>query len=194
MLGLDRLMVWTQQFFLPYGVVGLFAATFMESSFLPIPPDLLLILLSAINPQYAIIYAVVCIIGSLLGSAFGYWIGAKAGRPIIKKLVKPEKIDAAHKLYNKHGVFAVFIAAMTPLPYKLFTITSGMFHVNFKKFMFASLIGRTVRFMSIALLMVIFGREIAFFVTNYFEWFVLIFVTIAIAGFIAVKIMSDRIK
>ena len=141
----NSLITWTQETFLPLGGVGLFLLAFMESSFFPIPPDLLLILLTLADPSLALWFAAVCTLGSVLGGMFGYFLGLKFGRPLLTKVVKEEKIKKVHRLFEKYEAWAIFIAGFSPIPYKVFTIAGGVFYINFKKFVIASLFSTAIR-------------------------------------------------
>src|SRR3989338_4669918 len=123
---------WSRSTFLPFGEAGLFAVAFMESSFFPIPPDLLLIPLVLLNPQLGLWYALVCTIGSVLGAVLGYYIGIKGGRPILIRLAGKEKTDKTARYFRKYGDWAIGIAAFTPIPYKVFTIAAGVFRHSMK--------------------------------------------------------------
>ena len=87
------LIEWTKIIFLPFGALGLFIIAFMESSFFPIPPDLLLIPMVLVAPELWWFYASICTIGSVAGAAFDYWIGKKGGRPVLRKLVSNKNLD-----------------------------------------------------------------------------------------------------
>ena len=118
----------------PYGPIALFAIAFAESSFFPIPPDVLLIALSLAVPEKAIFYAVICSIGSLLGGIFGYMIGKKGGRPILLKLFSVEKIETAAALYRKYDVWAVGIAGFHAHPVQIIYYFSGRLRSGFQTF------------------------------------------------------------
>ena len=120
-------------YFAELGSVGLGLLAFIESSFFPIPPDFLLIAMSLSMPQKALVFALICTIFSALGGAFGYAIGKFGGRPIFYKLFKKKEhyLEQVEALYKKYGTLAVLGAAFTPLPYKVFTIASGIFQLNF---------------------------------------------------------------
>lgn len=149
-------------FFVDKGVYGLGLLSFIESSVFPIPPDFLLAGMVLSTPQKAMWFALICTVASSLGGGLGYGIGKFGGRPAFdmifgkdnKNLVKVEK------LYNKYGVWAVLGAAFTPLPYKVFTIASGVFRLNFLGFMLASFVGRGSRFFLVALGLYFFGEAV----------------------------------
>lgn len=173
-----------------YGTYALFLIAFAESSFFPIPPDILLITLSIISPQIAIFYAIVCTVGSVTGGAFGYLIGLKGGKPIMERFFSHEKIQLVHSYFEKYEAWAIGIAAFTPIPYKVFTIAAGVFYINFKKFVLVSILGRGGRFFIVAGLIMLFGAEIKHFIHNYFELFTIIFIALLIGGFMLLKKLS----
>lgn len=147
---LEALQQWALQLLDRYGMIGLFIVAFIESSFFPVPPDVLLIAITAKEPMAALVASFVCTVGSVLGALFGYAIGMVGGRPLLLKLFNRGKVEAAEKLYNDYGAWAVLIAAFTPIPYKLFTIASGVFKLSVLALIIMSLIGRGARFFLVA--------------------------------------------
>lgn len=167
---LDSLLEWARLYLVPLGVPGLVLTAFMESSFFPIPPDAILIPLALLDPGNAVLYGLVTTISSTAGALLGYWIGLKGGRPILLKLAGEKSVKKAEEFFNKYGAWAVGIAAFTPIPYKVFTIASGVFMLkNLKAFIVASLLGRGGRFMTEATLIMLFGEEILSFLSAHFE-------------------------
>lgn len=156
---LEGLKEWAFQLVNSYGQIGLFAVAFAESSFFPIPPDVLVIAL-VLPPTNAnpFLTASVCTIGSVAGAVAGWLIGKWGGRPILDRLFNPEKVQQVEKLYDRYGVAAVLIAAFTPIPYKVFTIASGVFKLNILGFVGASIVGRGARFFLVAYLTQRFGE------------------------------------
>ncbi len=144
------------------GVQGLAINSCIESFFLIPPPDFLLIAMDLAKPEKALWYATVCTIASAIGGAIGYFIGLFGGRPVFNFLFKKnhEKFDAVEKMYAEYGPFAVFFAAFTPIPYKVFTIASGILKMNFWKFFLASLVGRGARFFLVSLVLMFFGEAV----------------------------------
>ena len=132
----------------PWGALALFVLAFWESSFFPIPPDGLLIALAAGNVPFALGFSAIATAGSLSGAMLGYWIGQRGGRPILNRLFATERIRYVEHQYQKRDIWAVTIAAFTPIPYKVFAIGAGAFQLDFRRFMLASLIGRAGRFFS----------------------------------------------
>jgi len=167
----------------PYAIWILFILAFAESSFFPIPPDVLMIPLALANPAAALLYALVTTVGSVTGGMFGFWIGARGGRPVLKRFISQKKIDAAKKLYKRYDVWAVGIAAFTPIPYKVFTISAGVFELRFKRFVLASILGRAGRFFLVGILISIFGPIIKSFLDSYFEIVMIAFAVLLIGGF-----------
>lgn len=163
--------------------IGLAILAFIESSFFPIPPDLLLIAMSLSLPEKALLFALICTIFSALGGAFGYFLGKVGGRPLFYWLFKKKAhyLEKVEKLYEKYGSWAVLGAAFTPIPYKVFTIASGIFNMNIISFMLMSFIGRGARFFIVAICLMFFGETIK----SYLE-LVIIAVTLLIISFFVI--------
>jgi len=172
----------------PYGIWALFVLAFTESSFFPIPPDVLLIALALSIPAKSFRYALICSAGSVLGGLFGYFIGWQlmdlVGFPIMKFYGILEQYETVRQSYEEYNAVIVFIAAFTPIPYKLITITAGAFKLNILTFTIASLIGRSARFFLVAWLIHRFGQRIKEFIEKYFDILSLIFVGLVVLGFI----------
>lgn len=190
----NNLIQWTEKVFAPLGSFGLFILAFMESSFFPIPPDLLLIVLVLADPSKAMFYALVCTLGSVIGGMFGYFIGLKGGLPILHKFVKEKKIRKVHYYFNKYEAWAVGIAGFTPLPYKVFTISAGVFYINFKKFVLASIIGRGGRFFLEATLLMMYGQAMVNFINDYFGILSIVGVIILIVIYVFYKKIIKKKK
>ncbi|AQS58918.1 YqaA family protein [Desulforamulus ferrireducens] len=157
------------EFFNQYGEIGLFIWSFIESSFFPVPPDVLLIAMSLSNPAMSLWYAGITTIASLLGGILGYVIGAKAGRPLLQRLVSHQRIEKINQLFHRYGGWAVGIAGFTPIPYKIFTISAGVFGINLKVFIIASALSRGARFFLEGLIIFYLGETAKSFLENYFE-------------------------
>lgn len=172
----------------PYGIWALFVLAFTESSFFPIPPDVLLIALALSIPAKSFRYALICSAGSVLGGLFGYFIGWQlmdlVGFPIMKFYGILEQYETVRQSYEEYNAVIVFIAAFTPIPYKLITITAGAFKLNIFTFTIASLIGRSARFFLVAWLIHRFGQRIKEFIERYFDILSLVFVGLVILGFV----------
>lgn len=183
----------------PYPVWALLLLAFAESSFFPIPPDVLLIALCFAKPSSSFWFATICSIGSVLGGAFGYFIGLKGGRPLLIKFFKEEKVGVVDKYFKKYGVWAVVIAGFTPIPYKVFTIASGAFVMDFKKFFIASITSRSARFFIVASTIWLVFPYLKNLIPEekiptYINVFSFAFVILLIGGFIAIKFMSGKKK
>lgn len=190
-MGIFNGMVeWTKGVFAPYGVSGLFALAFIESSFFPVPPDILLILLCLMEPEKALWFALVCTVGSTLGGMFGYFIGWFGGKPVLEKLFSKDKVQKVHEYFSKYEVWAVFIAGFTPIPYKVFTISGGVFYINFPKFVLASVTSRGLRFYLEAILIMLYGQWALNFIDKYFD----VLSVLAVAALILVFVLYQKIK
>ena len=144
------------------GVWGLAINSCIESFFLLPPPDFLLIAMDLTKPEKALYYAFICTLASAIGGAIGYAIGYWGGRPAFKFLFKKHmnKLDKVEQMYKEYGSFAVFFSAFTPVPYKIFTIGSGILRMNFWKFFSVSLLGRGSRFFLVSLVLMFFGEAV----------------------------------
>ncbi|PLW79644.1 hypothetical protein C0585_06635 [Candidatus Woesearchaeota archaeon] len=165
----NGLLDWTKDTFAPLGPVGLFILAFIESIFFPIPVDFLLIVLCLANPEMALFFAFITLLGSILGGAVGYKLGEYLGLPILKKMFSKKKIDIVHDYYEKYETLAVAIGGFTPLPYKLFAVSAGVFYIDFKKFIIVSSISRGARFFIVATLLMLYGVAIQNFIDKYFN-------------------------
>ncbi len=159
------------EYFSGMGMAGLGILAFVESSFFPVPPDLLLIAMSLNTPEKALLFALICTTFSTLGGALGYAIGKFGGRPVFYKFFskKIHYLEKVENMYKKYGLWAVFLAAFTPIPYKVFTIASGIFAFNFIFFILASFIGRGTRFFIIGISLMFLGDK----VKDYLEFLIL---------------------
>ena len=149
-----------------WAVVVLAIATFLESIFSPIPPDPLLIPMSVLNPNMAILYGLVATLSSVLGALVGHWLGSRFGRPVLSRFASNSKIDQAESLFDRFGGWAVLAAAVTPIPYKVFALLAGVLKYDRKKFFIVSLIGRGVRFIGLGVLLFLFGEQIQIFIED----------------------------
>ncbi len=175
----------------PYGTWALFLLAFCESSFFPIPPDILLIALAVSIPKKSFKYAAVCTAGSLIGGCLGYLIGwqfmASVGEKIIQFYDLTHKMQYIKDLYMQYDAWAIGIAGFTPIPYKVFTISAGAFGINFTVFLVASAISRAARFFLVAWLIYLFGPKIKTFIDKYFNILAITFAVLLVAGFAIIK-------
>ncbi len=176
----------------PGALWALFAIAFMESSFFPIPPDVLLIALAVTKPKRAMQFAAVCTAGSVFGGMFGYFIGYQlmevVGLPIIDFYNAGHYWQSVEEAYRGPvGVWFLVAAAFTPIPYKVATIAAGATQMPFIPFLIASALGRAGRFFLVAGLIWKFGPTIKNFIDKYFDKLSIAFVVLLVLGFVAVK-------
>lgn len=192
MKWMRKLYYWVLSWaFTPYAVPALFGLAFAESSFFPVPPDVLLIALAISVPAKAFYYALICSIGSVLGGMVGYLIGYGLMDVIGYRIVDfygfTDKWNVVGDLYNRYAAWAVGIAGFTPIPYKVFTIAGGAFKIDFLVFVLASAVSRSARFFIVAALIYKFGAPVRAFIDKYFDILAIVFVILLICGFVLVK-------
>ena len=176
----------------PNAPLWLFVVAFIESSVFPIPPDVLLIGMGVANPHLSFLYATICTVGSVMGGMLGYCIGYYGGRPIAIKLFKEQRVLAAERIYQKYDIWAVAIAGFTPVPYKVFTILTGVMEAKFWRFVVVSALSRGARFFMVAVLLFFFGESIKGFLDKYFGWLTIALFAGIIGGFLAVGYWSKK--
>jgi membrane protein YqaA with SNARE-associated domain len=189
---LFSLKLWVENFAdKPYAGIALFIIAFAESSFFPIPPDVLLIAIALLKPRLSFRYALICSIGSVLGGMFGYLIGFQFYELIGKKIIEfyhlQQQYDAVKTMYDKNAFVAIAIAGFTPIPYKVFTIAAGAFQVSFPTLVIASALSRPARFFLVGGLIYFFGPRVKTFIDKYFDWLTIAFVILLILGFVLIK-------
>ena len=177
----------------PYGTPALGAIAFAESSFFPIPPDVLQIALSVAKPRSAFFYAFVASICSILGAVFGWYIGyglwASCGDFLLKYIpgLNQELMDRVAKTYQKNAFIAILGAAFTPIPFKVFTLAAGVSHVPLRTLLLASAIGRSGRFFLVAGAVYLVGPSVEELIESYFGLITLGFFVLLIGGFVVIK-------
>ncbi len=183
-LWLAEILAWVEGFAAtPYGTWALFGIAFAESSFFPVPPDVLLIALCLGAPEKALFFGLVCTAGSVLGGMLGYGIGYYGGRPFLKRFFDANKIAAVERYFDRYNAWATGIAGLTPLPYKIFTVSGGAFAVNFRIFVIASILARGLRFLVVAALIARFGEPITAFIDRYLPLLSILFIVILAFGY-----------
>ena len=174
-----------------YALWALAVVAFLESSIFPIPPDILMIPMIIAAPKRAFLIATVCLVSSVLGGLAGYYIGyglfETVGRPVLEFYGKDAYFDEFSARYNEWGAWAVLIAGVTPFPYKVITIMSGVTQLNLGVFMVASVIARGLRFFVVAALLWKFGAPIRDFIERRLGLMFTLFVILLAAGFYVVK-------
>ena len=188
----DWVLHWAET---PYGVPALFLISAAESSFFPLPPDPLLLALCLGASRKSLRFAGICTLASVLGGIVGYAIGAGAWHIAQDWFfgyvpgVTPVAFEGVREFYDANGFAAVFLAGLTPIPYKVFTLASGVFNINFGVFVLASILSRGFRFFLIAGLVYRFGRPIERFIDLHFNRLIILFSVLFVAGFIAIEFL-----
>jgi len=182
---------WAKTAQAPY---ALFAIAFMESSFFPIPPDVLLIAMVAAAQKKWLRDAAICTAGSVAGAFFGYFIGwglyETFGRAIVNTYHLGPMMELVGRKYAENAFLTVFTAAFTPIPYKAITIAAGLFRIPLLTLLVASIIGRAGRFFLVAGALRLFGKSIERTIEKYFDLFSLIFILLLVGGFLALKYLK----
>ncbi len=179
----------------PYGARALFILAFAESSFFPVPPDVLLAPLTLGCPNKWLRFALYCSIASVLGGILGYLIGVFLWAGIENWAfahlgaigITPENFVKFDQWYKKWDFWIVFTCGFTPLPYKVCTITAGIARINFPMFIIASATSRSARFFLVAGLFRWGGPKMKPFIDKYFNWLCLAFMVLLLGGFLVIK-------
>lgn len=178
-----------------YGSTALFCLSFAESSFFPVPPDVLLAPLALGAPKKWLRFALACSIASVLGGILGYCIGMFLWSMIDQWVyvhlgsigLTEANFTKFQGWYEKYDFWIVFTCGFTPLPYKVCTISAGVAKISFAGFLIASTVSRSARFFIVAGLMGWKGEKIRPLVEKYFNWFSLAFAVLLIGGFLVIK-------
>ena len=176
-----------------YGVPVMAFISFIESSIFPIPPDPLLMALGLSRPKKAILYAIICSVASVAGGLVGYLIGWTIWEIVseffLTYLFSVDAFNYVGIKYNENAFLAILGAAFTPIPYKVFTITAGVFKINLATFILASSIGRSARFLIEGSLIYFFGEKIRDFIEKYLNLLSIIFFILLLVGIYITKIL-----
>jgi membrane protein YqaA with SNARE-associated domain len=174
-----------------YSELALFFIAFMESSFFPVPPDVLLIPMVIAQRQKWLRKALICTLGSVLGALLGYYIGVALWDVIGVRIADfynlHEAINTVGKKYQDNAFLTIFTAAFTPIPFKAITITAGLFKISLGVFVVACAIGRAARFFIVAFALHIFGKKIETSIEKYFNLLSIAFVILLVGGFLVLK-------
>ncbi|MDD5021230.1 MAG: DedA family protein [Endomicrobiaceae bacterium] len=177
-----------------YAEYALFCISFAESSFFPIPPDVLLIPMVISDKKKWFRTALICSVGSILGAMLGYYIGYAlfelVGQKIVDLYNLQHVVEMLRQRYQEHAFITVFTAAFTPIPFKAITITAGLFKISIFSLFIGSAIGRSARFFIVAGLIRIFGEKIQVFIEKYFNLLTVVFVVLLVGGFFALKLLK----
>lgn len=189
---LKRLYLWVLSWAeSKYSTHALAAIAFMESSFFPIPPDVLQIALSIAKPKRSYWYAFIALCFSVLGGIFGYFIGRwlfeSVGQVIIHSLGYEQYFMQVGEWYKANAFLAILAAALTPIPYKVFTIAAGVWQVGLFPLVAASILGRGLRFFTVATLTYVWGERVKVFIDRYFNWLSVGLFVVVVLGYVGVK-------
>ena len=175
----------------PYAMAFLFAVAFAESSFFPIPPDVMLIPMILATPNKAWRIAGLATLASVIGGYFGYAIGIFAFEMIAEPILRfYNAIDQFHEFetyYHQYGAWIVFGAGITPFPYKIITIASGVVHLDLLVFTIASVLARGMRFFLVAWLLKKYGAPMKIFIEKHLGKLSILFFILLIGGFAVLK-------
>ena len=183
-----HMLAWSGHRHAPYYLAGL---AFAESSFFPIPPDIMLISMGLAKPKNAWHYALITTIFSVLGGCFGYllgFFGMALIEPYISSSVYAPTYEHVREWFQEWGVWVILLAGFSPIPYKIFTVTAGMMHMLFWPFFLASLIARGARFFLVSTLLVLFGEQIERHLRRWIEWIGWMLVSIALTVYAVIKL------
>lgn len=188
----DWVLHWAQT---PYGPTALLVLALIESIFFPLPPDPLLIALCLGAAGKSLRFAAVATFASVVGGVIGYGLGAGfwhlAEGWFYQYVpgVSPEAFLRVQALYDQYDFWAVFLAGLTPIPYKVFTLSAGVFSVNLPIFVIASILSRGLRFFVLAALIYRFGPPIARFIDRYFDALAWAFGALVVIGFLVIEVV-----
>jgi len=177
----------------PSGPWALGVLSFAEASFFPVPPDPLLMALCLGAPRKAFRFAAITAGASVGGGILGYLLGAGAWHLLEGFFftyvpgVSPEAFASIQVYYMRYDFWAVFLAGLTPIPYKVFTLSAGVFSINFPVFVLASVVSRGLRFFLVAGLIYRFGPPISRFIDRYFNLLTWVFMVLLVLGFVIIK-------
>ena len=167
--------------------------SFAESSFFPIPPDILLIPMALASKARALFYAFMCtlfsVLGGILGYAIGYFFYNSLGIYIVDFYHLENSFSVFESYYKEFGILIVLGAGITPFPYKFITIASGVFGLNIFMFIVVSIIGRGLRFYLIAILLYFFGERIKLIIDNYFNILTIVFFILLVGSVFIIRFL-----
>jgi len=178
---------------LEWGLTGLLIAAFSESFISPVLPDLLLIPLALANPQNAIFYGLAATLISILGGLVGYAIGLKIGMPAARKFIPEKYMNKIYSTVKENAILAIFLASLSPIPYKFVSITAGALKVNMPLFLVVSFLGRGKRFLLEGVLIYYFGPQaIEMFTQHKDDLLIISLIIIATAVLVAYVIKKGK--
>ncbi len=172
-----------------HSMTALFTLSFAESSFFPIPPDVLLMPLCLGHRKKSLWFALVTTVASVMGAYFGYILGMWAVDAAVAVIpfITHDQVQALMKEFEERGQWYVFVAALTPIPFKLLTITAGAANMNLLVFTLACVVGRSIRFFGVAGMFWWIGPKAGPFIDKYFNWLAMAFAVLLVGGFVVAK-------
>ncbi len=177
----------------PYALWALAIVAFMESSFFPIPPDVLMIPMIIARPSRAFVIASVAVVASVTGGLFGYYIGAAlmetVGQPILEVYGKADSFEEMSAVFNAYGAWAVVVAGVTFLPFKVITIASGVTGLPLGVFIVSSIFARSLRFFLVAALLWKYGTPIRDFIERRLGLVFIAFCVLLLGGFALIGLL-----
>jgi len=168
----DAISAWLRSTLLPYGGIGLAVLAMCDSSFVSLPEvnDVLLMTFAINEPQSMVKFALLTVLGSVIGCSLLYSVGRKGGEAFLRRSFADERLARIQRWYQRHGVLAVIVPSLLPppTPFKVFVLSAGTFGISWPKFLTAVIIGRSIRYFSEGILAVLYGPEaIQFVQQNY---------------------------
>lgn len=174
-----------------HGTAFLFLLSFAESSFFPIPPDVLQIALSIERPKRSFYYAIVSAFGSVCGAVLGWYIGFALWQVLspffVPMIISAEVMQRVQEFFQEWGFYALFAAAFTPIPFKAFTISAGLAEMSLPIMLAASFVGRSARFLLTATLIYFIGPTVKVWIDKYFGWLTIVLFVLLLGGFYCIK-------
>ena len=172
-----------------YGFLGIMIAAFCEAIFLPVPMEVISLPIYLAKPKMALLYAVILILFSTMGSIIGYWIAKFFGNLVRRRLVDSKYLRKLQTWYDRNAFLAILTSSFTPVPYEAYVLSAGLLAVNFRQFLVGSIISRLLRHLPQGILLYFFGDTIA----SYSEWYTII-VAVVITLFIVFKYVYSKKK
>ena len=175
-----------------HATTSLAVVSFTESSFFPIPPDVMLAPMVFARPERAYFYATVCTVASVLGAIAGYAIGyflTPVGEMVLRLTGHGDGLEVMSRWYADYGHWVILGKGLTPIPFKLVTIASGVLHYAFVPFLIACTVTRAGRFFIVAALIKKFGPQIQPVIEKRLALFTVILLVVIVAGFVALKFL-----
>jgi membrane protein YqaA with SNARE-associated domain len=179
---LRRVAAWAHHRHAPWALGGV---AFADSSFLPIPPDILLVPMALLRPERIKAFLLICIVGSslgaILGYVIGYWLWSSIGLPMVEFYGYTENFAAYQRMVAEWGVLVIIAKAFTPVPFKIAAIAAGIAAMDPFAFMFATVVGRALHFIMVGAVLALCGPKIMALVTRYERPFVIVSILVLIA-------------